>query len=54
MICDDVISQKDAIALRLAERKKRIAEKKYENLSAGGADAFKGNLNMKKGASVII
>ena len=47
------MSQKDSIALRLAERKKRVAEKKFENRSQGG-DFFRGNLTAKKGASVII
>ena len=54
MIQEDVISQKDAIALRLAERKKRVADKKYENKSVNNNDFFRGNLSGKKGASVLI
>ena len=54
MIQEDVLSQKDAIAVRLAERKKRVAEKKYENRSASNQDAFRGSLTAKKGTSVLI
>jgi hypothetical protein len=54
VIHEDVLSQKDAIALRLAQRKQRVAEKKYENRSVLNNDVFKGNLTAKKGASVLI
>mgnify|MGYP001146710260 CR=1 FL=1 len=48
-----MLSQKDSIAKRIAERKKRVAEKKYENRSVNN-EVFKGNLTAKKGASVLI
>lgn len=53
VIIEDVASQKDSIAIRLAERKKRLAEKKYENRSVAN-DIFSGNLSARKGASVLI
>ena len=46
------MSQKDSIALRLAQRKKRVAEKRFENRSV--IHEFQRSLTAKKGASVLI